>query len=59
TVLAGTGIHALPPGWGATARGGSGGAPGVGLRASCGDVITLFAAPRRADGGVGVALAVV
>ncbi|MFI6702593.1 asparagine synthase-related protein [Streptomyces sp. NPDC050509] len=52
TVLAGTGIHDLPPGWGATSRAGSAAATRVGLRASIGDLITLFDAPLLADAGL-------
>ncbi|MEW1719498.1 asparagine synthase-related protein [Streptomyces sp. NPDC093109] len=52
TVLAATGIHDLPDGWGATSRPGSAAATRVGLRAAVGDLITLFDAPLLADAGL-------
>ncbi|AXG78737.1 asparagine synthase-related protein [Streptomyces paludis] len=52
TVLAATGIHDLPAGWGATSRPGSAAATRVGLRTAVGDLITLFDAPLLADAGL-------
>ncbi|MDX3855463.1 asparagine synthase-related protein [Streptomyces sp. AK02-01A] len=52
TVLAGTGIHDLPPGWGATSRAGSAAATRAGLRTAVGELISLFDAPLLADAGL-------
>ncbi|MEV8391905.1 MULTISPECIES: asparagine synthase-related protein [unclassified Streptomyces] len=52
TVLAGAGIHELPPGWGATSRDGAAAATRVGLRAAVGELIDLFDAPLLADAGL-------
>ncbi|MFE1957731.1 asparagine synthase-related protein [Streptomyces sp. NPDC059479] len=52
TVLAGAGIHDLPPGWGATSRAGSAAATRAGLRTAVGELISLFDAPLLADAGL-------
>lgn len=52
TVLAGAGIHDLPPGWGATSRAGSAAATRAGLRSAVGELISLFDAPLLADAGL-------
>lgn len=52
TVLAGAGIHDLPPGWGATSRAGTAAATRVGLRAAVGELMALFDAPLLADAGL-------
>ncbi|MFJ4920789.1 asparagine synthase-related protein [Streptomyces sp. NPDC088725] len=52
TVLAGAGIHDLPPGWGATSRATSAAAARAGLRLAAGDLIALFDAPLLADAGL-------
>ncbi|WP_030743895.1 asparagine synthase-related protein [Streptomyces sp. NRRL F-5135] len=52
TVLAGAGIHDLPPGWGATSRPSEAAAAHTGLRAAVGALITLFDAPLLADAGL-------
>ena len=52
TVLAGAGIHDLPPGWGATSRAGSAAASRAGLRVALGGLISLFDAPLLADAGL-------
>ncbi|MFF4228595.1 asparagine synthase-related protein [Streptomyces sp. NPDC001820] len=51
-VLAGAGIHDLPPGWGATTHASSTAAAGTGLRASLPHLIALFDAPLLADAGL-------
>jgi hypothetical protein len=52
TVLAGAGIHDLPPGWGATSHASYTGAVRAGLRAALGDLVALFDAPLLADAGL-------
>ncbi|WP_269858711.1 asparagine synthase-related protein [Streptomyces sp. RPT161] len=49
-VLAGAGVHDLPPGWGATTN--TSGAVRVGLRAAVDDLMDLFSAPLLADAGL-------
>lgn len=51
-VLAGAGIHDLPPGWGATTHATSAAATRTGMRAAVGDLIALFDAPLLADAGL-------
>ncbi|MET7622478.1 asparagine synthase-related protein [Streptomyces sp. NPDC005408] len=51
-VLAGAGIHDLPPGWGATTHATSTTAARTGLRASLPHLIALFDAPLLADAGL-------
>ncbi|WP_405599500.1 asparagine synthase-related protein [Streptomyces sp. NBC_01410] len=51
-VLAGAGIHDLPPGWGATTHTTSTTAARTGLRASLPHLIALFDAPLLADAGL-------
>ncbi|WP_327235833.1 asparagine synthase-related protein [Streptomyces sp. NBC_01317] len=52
TVLAGAGIHDLPPGWGATSRAGTAAATRAGLRLAISDLLALFDAPLLADAGL-------
>ncbi|MFF0451263.1 asparagine synthase-related protein [Streptomyces sp. NPDC004609] len=52
TVLAGTGIHDLPPGWGATTQATSAATARKGLRAALPHLIALFDAPLLADAGL-------
>ncbi|MCF3965361.1 asparagine synthase-related protein, partial [Streptomyces fuscigenes] len=52
TVLAGTGIHDLPPGWGATSRATYAAVNRVGLRSAIGELVDLFDAPLLADAGL-------
>lgn len=52
TVLAGAGIHDLPPGWGATTHAPSTAAARAGLRASLPYLLALFDAPLLADAGL-------
>ncbi|MGW6461523.1 asparagine synthase-related protein [Streptomyces sp. NPDC055078] len=52
TVLAGTGIHDLPPGWGAPTPASSTATARTGLRASLHHLIALFDAPLLADAGL-------
>ncbi|MFF3455823.1 asparagine synthase-related protein [Streptomyces sp. NPDC002730] len=51
-VLAGAGIHDLPPGWGATTHASSTAAARKGLRVSLPHLIALFDAPLLADAGL-------
>ncbi|MFD5894843.1 MULTISPECIES: asparagine synthase-related protein [unclassified Streptomyces] len=51
-VLAGAGIHDLPPGWGATTHATSAAATRTGMRAAIGDLMALFDAPLLADAGL-------
>ncbi|MEV6397056.1 asparagine synthase-related protein [Streptomyces sp. NPDC051907] len=51
-VLAGAGIHDLPPGWGATTQATSTAAARKGLRASLPHLLALFDAPLLADAGL-------
>ncbi|GGK24289.1 hypothetical protein GCM10011583_65340 [Streptomyces camponoticapitis] len=51
-VLAGAGIHDLPPGWGATTHATSVAATRTGLRAAVNDLMALFDAPLLADAGL-------
>ncbi|MEU8626821.1 asparagine synthase-related protein [Streptomyces sp. NPDC048669] len=51
-VLAGTGIHDLPPGWGTPSQATSTEATRTGLRASLPELIALFDAPLLADAGL-------
>ncbi|MFG2872984.1 asparagine synthase-related protein [Streptomyces sp. NPDC048338] len=51
TVLAGAGIHDLPPGWG-TPNPAAGAAARAGLRAALPDLLALFEAPLLADAGL-------
>jgi hypothetical protein len=52
TILAGAGIHDLPPGWGATTHAPSTAAARAGLRVSLPHLIALFDAPLLADAGL-------
>ncbi|NUK66287.1 asparagine synthase [Streptomyces lunaelactis] len=52
TVLAGAGIHDLPPGWGATTHATSTAAARTGLRVALPHLIALFDAPLLADAGL-------
>ncbi|MDK1472994.1 asparagine synthase-related protein [Streptomyces sp. 549] len=52
TVLAGAGIHDLPPGWGATSHVAHLAAVRAGLRTSVGELLDLFDAPLLADAGL-------
>ncbi|MCX4824117.1 asparagine synthase-related protein [Streptomyces sp. NBC_01142] len=52
TVLAGAGIHDLPPGWGATTQASSTAAARAGLRVSLPHLMALFDAPLLADAGL-------
>jgi len=52
TVLAGAGIHDLPPGWGATTHAPSTAAARAGLRVALPHLIALFDAPLLADAGL-------
>ncbi|MBP0462002.1 asparagine synthase-related protein [Streptomyces montanisoli] len=52
TVLADTGIHDLPPGWGATSRATYAAANRAGLRSAVGELVSLFDAPLLADAGL-------
>ncbi|WP_240138411.1 asparagine synthase-related protein [Streptomyces sp. MUM 178J] len=51
-VLAGTGIHDLPPGWGATTHAYAAAAARAGLRAALPHLMALFDAPLLADAGL-------
>ncbi|SCF61006.1 Asparagine synthase [Streptomyces sp. Ncost-T10-10d] len=51
-VLAGAGIHELPPGWGAPSLATSNATARTGLRAALPDLIALFDAPLLADAGL-------
>ncbi|MFE9363915.1 asparagine synthase-related protein [Streptomyces sp. NPDC006978] len=51
-VLAGAGIHDLPPGWGTPSQATSTAAGRIGLRAALPDLIALFDAPLLADAGL-------
>lgn len=51
-VLAGTGIHDLPPGWGATTHAPSAAAMRAGLRVALPQLMALFDAPLLADAGL-------
>lgn len=51
-VLAGTGIHDLPPGWGTPSQATSTEVTRTGLRASLPELIALFDAPLLADAGL-------
>ncbi|WP_392671804.1 asparagine synthase-related protein [Streptomyces sp. LN785] len=51
-VLAGTGIHELPPGWGTPSPAGSTAVGRTGLRAALPDLMALFDAPLLADAGL-------
>ncbi|MFV0129106.1 asparagine synthase-related protein [Streptomyces sp. HMX112] len=51
-VLAGAGIHDLPPGWGATSLAPSTAATRVGLRLALPQLMALFDAPYLADAGL-------
>ncbi|GAA2267293.1 lasso peptide isopeptide bond-forming cyclase [Streptomyces amakusaensis] len=52
TVLAGAGVHQLPPGWGASTHNTSAVAARKGLRAALPQLIALFDAPLLADAGL-------
>ncbi|MEE1929770.1 asparagine synthase-related protein [Streptomyces sp. TRM 70351] len=52
TVLAGAGIHALPPGWGATTHAAHTAAVRAGLRTYADELSGLFAAPLLAEAGL-------
>ncbi|MEJ8635895.1 asparagine synthase-related protein [Streptomyces sp. NPDC006475] len=52
TVLAGAGIHDLPPGWGATTQATSTATARKGLRAALPTLMALFDAPLLADAGL-------
>ncbi|GGU66851.1 asparagine synthase-related protein [Streptomyces lavendofoliae] len=52
TVLAGAGIHDLPPGWGATSHAPAAAAGRAGLRAALPELMALFDAPLLADAGL-------
>ncbi|MDN3296472.1 asparagine synthase-related protein [Streptomyces ficellus] len=52
TVLAGAGIHDLPPGWGATSQATSAAANRAGLRLALPQLMALFDAPLLADAGL-------
>ncbi|MFE3519244.1 asparagine synthase-related protein [Streptomyces sp. NPDC059166] len=51
-VLAGAGIHDLPPGWGTPSQATATAAGRIGLRAALPDLIALFDAPLLADAGL-------
>ncbi|MFF8292833.1 asparagine synthase-related protein [Streptomyces sp. NPDC016309] len=51
-VLAGAGIHDLPPGWGATSHAPTAAANRAGLRAALPGLLALFEAPLLADAGL-------
>lgn len=51
-VLAGAGIHDLPPGWGTSSQATSTAVTRTGLRASLPELIALFDAPLLADAGL-------
>ncbi|EST25526.1 asparagine synthase-related protein, partial [Streptomyces niveus] len=51
-VLAGAGIHDLPPGWGATTHATEAAATRTGMRAAVTDLMALFDAPLLADAGL-------
>ncbi|MGY1455553.1 asparagine synthase-related protein [Streptomyces sp. SS8] len=51
-VLAGAGVHELPPGWGTPSRATHTAAARTGLRSRVGDLIDLFDAPLLADAGL-------
>ncbi|GAA0622238.1 asparagine synthase-related protein [Streptomyces crystallinus] len=52
TVLAGSGVRDLPPGWGATSHASSTAAVRAGLRRAIDPLIALFEAPLLADAGL-------
>ncbi|MFI5984310.1 asparagine synthase-related protein [Streptomyces sp. NPDC051555] len=52
TVLAGTGVRELPPGWGAPAHSANETAVRLGLRAALDPLLALFTAPLLADAGL-------
>ncbi|UGY95158.1 asparagine synthase-related protein [Streptomyces gobiensis] len=52
TVLAGAGIHDLPPGWGATSHAAHAAAVRAGLRLAVEELLELFDAPLLADAGL-------
>jgi hypothetical protein len=52
TVLAGAGIHDLPPGWGTTSHAPAAAAHRAGLRAALPQLMALFDAPLLADAGI-------
>ncbi|WP_189893814.1 asparagine synthase-related protein [Streptomyces xantholiticus] len=52
TVLAGTGIHELPPGWGSPTHASTAAAARAGLRAALPNLLALFEAPLLADAGL-------
>lgn len=52
TVLAGAGIHDLPPGWGAPTHASSAAAARTGLRSALPHLLALFDAPLLADAGI-------
>ncbi|MZE77096.1 asparagine synthase, partial [Streptomyces sp. SID5475] len=52
TVLAGAGIHDLPPGWGAPSQASQAASVRAGLRASVDGLVALFDAPLLADAGL-------
>ncbi|MCK1794447.1 asparagine synthase-related protein [Streptomyces sp. XM4193] len=51
-VLAGAGVHELPPGWGTTTYAVHAAAGRAGLRAAIGPLMDLFRAPLLADAGI-------
>ncbi|MEE1740271.1 asparagine synthase-related protein [Streptomyces sp. BE147] len=51
-VLAGTGIHDLPPGWGVPSQATSAAATRIGLRTALPELMALFDAPLLADAGL-------
>lgn len=51
-VLAGAGVHELPPGWGGTTHAAHAAAVRAGLRESIGPLMDLFEAPLLADAGL-------
>ncbi|MFE7778235.1 asparagine synthase-related protein [Streptomyces sp. NPDC057445] len=52
SVLAGAGIHDLPPGWGATSQAASTAATTSGLRIALPELLALFDTPLLADAGI-------
>ncbi|MCF6526347.1 asparagine synthase-related protein [Streptomyces sp. JJ36] len=51
-VLAGAGVHELPPGWGAPSHASHTASARAGLRAAAADLLALFEAPLLADAGL-------
>ena len=51
-VLAGAGVHELPPGWGGTTHVAHAAAQRAGMRAAIGPLMDLFEAPLLADAGI-------